>query len=144
MLDNQTIEIIKSTVPALKTYGEDITKVFYRELFGRYPQVQDMFDMEKQKNGKQPKALALAVLNAAMNIENLENIRKSVEKIGKTHVELNVKKEHYPLVGECLLVAIQEVLGEAASPEVIEAWGKAYGAIADFYIAIEEKMYQAQ
>ncbi|CAM2955403.1 globin domain-containing protein [Helicobacter burdigaliensis] len=142
MLDTKTLELVKSTIPALKTYGEDITKVFYRELFTRYPQVQSMFDMEKQKNGKQPKALALAVLNAAMNIENLDNIRKSIEKIGKTHVELNVTKEHYPLVGECLLIAIKEVLGEAANDEVIQAWAKAYGVIADFYIEIEEKMYQ--
>ena len=49
MLDSHTKEIVKSTIPALKQYGEDITKVFYRELFGRYPQVQGMFDMEKQK-----------------------------------------------------------------------------------------------
>ena len=47
MLDTQTKEIVKSTIRALKQYGEDITKVFYRELFSRYPQVQGMFDMEK-------------------------------------------------------------------------------------------------
>ena len=52
--------------------------------------------------------------------------------------------EHYPLVGECLLVAIKEVLGEAASDEVIEAWGKAYGEIAEFYIKVEEEIYGAR
>ena len=144
MLDSHTKEIVKSTIPALKQYGEDITKVFYRELFSRYPQVQGMFDMEKQKNGKQPKALAMAILNAASNIDDLEKIRRSVEAIGKTHVSLNVLPEHYPLVGECLLVAIKEVLGEAANDEVIEAWRKAYGEIADFYIRIEEEIYKAQ
>ncbi|MBR7117972.1 MAG: bacitracin resistance protein BacA [Helicobacteraceae bacterium] len=144
MLDSHTKEIVKSTIPALKQYGEDITKVFYRELFSRYPQVQGMFDMEKQKNGKQPKALAMAILNAAINIDDLEKIRRSVESIGKTHVSLNVLPEHYPLVGECLLVAIKEVLGEAANDEVIEAWGKAYDEIADFYIHIEEEIYKAQ
>ena len=82
MLDTQTKEIVKSTIPALKQYGEDITKVFYRELFSRYPQVQGMFDMEKQKNGKQPKALAMAILNAANNIDNLEKSRAFVENIG--------------------------------------------------------------
>ena len=144
MLDLHTKEIVKSTIPALKQYGEDITKVFYRELFSRYPQVQGMFDMEKQKNGKQPVALAMAILNAATNIDDLEKIRRSVESIGKTHVSLNVLPEHYPLVGECLLVAIKEVLGEAANDEVIEAWGKAYDEIADFYIHIEEEIYKAQ
>ena len=36
------------------------------------------------------------------------------------------------LVFASLLVAIKEVLGDAANDEVIEAWGKAYGEIADF------------
>lgn len=142
MLDIQTKELVKSTIPALKSQGEDITKVFYRELFTRYPQAKGMFDMQKQKDGSQPKALAMAVLNAAKNIDNLEKIRPSIESIGKTHVRLNVKPEHYPLVGECLLVAIKEVLG--ASDEVLEAWGKAYGEIAEFYIDIEKKIYQEQ
>ena len=142
MLETHTKEIVKSTVPLLKEYGEDITKVFYRELFSRYPEVKGMFDMEKQKSGQQPKALAMAILNVAKNIDNLEKIRPSVESIGKIHVGLHVLPEHYPLVGECLLIAIKEVLQDAASDEVIEAWGKAYGAIADFYINIEAKIYQ--
>lgn len=57
-------------------------------------------------------------------------------------MRLNVRPEHYPLVGECLLVAIKEVLG--ASDEVLEAWSKAYGEIAEFYIDIEKKIYQEQ
>ncbi len=143
MLDSQTKEIVKSTIPLLNQYGEDITKVFYRELFERYPQVQGMFDMDNIKSGKQPKALAMAILNAANNIDNLEKIRPCVKSVGKTHVRLNVLPEHYPLVGECLLVAIKEVLKDAASDEIIEAWGKAYGEIAGFYINIEKGIYQA-
>ena len=69
----------------------------YRELFSRYPEVKGMFDMEKQKSGQQPKALAMAILNAAKNIDNLEKIRPSVESIGKIHVGLHVLPEHYPL-----------------------------------------------
>ena len=33
MLDNKTIEIIKSTVPALKEHGLEITKTFYKNMF---------------------------------------------------------------------------------------------------------------
>lgn len=141
MLDKQSIEIVQSTIPVLKTHGEIITKEFYSILFSDYPQVQSMFDIEKQKNGKQPKALAMAILNAAMNIERLENIRPQIENIGKTHVKLNVQKEHYPIVGACLLKAIKNVLQENATPEIMQAWEKAYNEIANFYISVEEKMY---
>lgn len=144
MLDSKDIEIVKSTIPALKQYGEEITKYFYKDMFERYPQVQGMFDMEKQKNGKQPKALANAVLNAAMNIENLDKIRSSIDKIANIHVSLNVKEEHYPIVGECLLKAIKGVLGDAATDEILEAWGRAYNEIAKFYIEIEKELYAAK
>lgn len=33
MLDQQTIEIIKSTVPALKSHGIQITTTFYKNMF---------------------------------------------------------------------------------------------------------------
>ncbi|STQ85517.1 bacitracin resistance protein BacA [Helicobacter muridarum] len=141
MLDKQTIEIVQSTIPVLKTHGETITKEFYNILFSEYPHVKGMFDLEKQKNGKQPKALAMAILNAAMNIDKLENIRKQVESIGKTHVKLNVQKEHYPIVGACLIKAIKNVLQDQATDEILQAWEKAYSEIANFYIEIESKIY---
>ncbi|TLD81278.1 bacitracin resistance protein BacA [Helicobacter sp. MIT 11-5569] len=141
MLDSKSVELVKSTIPTLKTHGEEVTKYFYKDMFERYPQVQSMFDMEKQKNGKQPKALAKAVLNAAMHIENLDEIRSSINVIAHTHVKLNVREEHYPIVGECLLKAIKVVLGDSATHEILEAWEKAYREIARFYIAIEKQLY---
>ncbi len=54
-----------------------------------------------------------------------------------------MKPEHYPIVGEYLLLAIKEVLGEAATDEIIEAWGETYGAIADVFIKVEQEKYRA-
>ncbi|MCE3047567.1 globin domain-containing protein [Helicobacter sp. faydin-H17] len=139
-MDQNTIDIVKSTAPILKERGEEITQEFYRDMFERYPEVKPMFDMGKQKNGSQPKALANAVWNAAMNIDNMENMRAFVTKIGETHVKSHVKPEHYPIVGECLLKAIKTVLG--ADETVLKAWEKAYGELAKFYIQIEEELYK--
>ena len=71
MLDQQTIDVIKSTVPALRAHGLDITKTFYKNMFEQNPEIAPLFDMNKQKSGEQPKALAMAVLAAAQNIDNL-------------------------------------------------------------------------
>ena len=65
MLDQHTIDIIKSTVPALKAHGLDITTTFYKNMFEQNPEVAPLFDMSKQKSGEQPKALAMTVLAAA-------------------------------------------------------------------------------
>src|SRR5690606_1747606 len=52
-----------------------------------------------------------------------------------------IQPEHYPIVGENLLKAIKEVLGDAATEEIINAWAKAYEVIADVFISVEKEMY---
>lgn len=142
MLSQKTIDIVKATVPALKERGVEITQVFYKNMLGENPDIRAMFDPEKQKDGSQPKALAMTVLAAAQNIENLAILAPAVQKIAKTHV--NVKPEHYPIVGKYLLGAIKEVLGETATEEVLNAWAEAYGVIADIFIKVEADMYAEQ
>lgn len=144
MLDQKTIEIIKSTVPVLKEHGLDITTHFYKIMFANNPEVKGFFNMDKQASGEQPKALAMTVLAAAQNIDNLEALLPAVKKIGKRHVEVGILPEHYPIVGKNLLAAIKDILGDAATDEIMEAWGKAYGVIAEIFIQVEKEIYASQ
>lgn len=141
MLDANTINIVKSTVPVLATHGLDITKAFYRLLFTNHPELKNVFNQSNQLDGKQPTALANAVYAAAAHIDNLAAILPAVQHIGHKHRSLNVKAEHYPIVGEHLLLAIKEVLGDAATDDIISAWGTAYGVIANAFIDMEKGMY---
>ncbi|WP_300358333.1 globin domain-containing protein [Fusobacterium sp.] len=141
MLSQKTIDIIKSTVPVLKENGLQITQVFYKNMLGENPEIRAMFNSEKQEDGSQPKALAMTVLAAAQNIDNLGALSTAVEKIGRVHVGVNVKPEHYPIVGKYLLGAIKEVLGDSATDEILEAWKEAYTVIADIFIKVEAEMY---
>lgn len=53
-----------------------------------------------------------------------------------------MQKEHYPIVGACLLRAIREVLGaEVATDTVIAAWGAAYQQLAGILIGAESAEY---
>ena len=141
MLNQKTIDIIKSTVPVLKEHGVEITKTFYKTMFANNPEVKEMFNMDKQESGEQPKALAMTVLAAAQNIDNLEAILPTVKKIGSVHVNSYVKPEHYPIVGKNLLLAIKEVLGDAATEEVLNAWAEAYEVIAKIFVEVEKDIY---
>lgn len=87
MLDQKTIEIVKSTVPALKEHGVEITKTFYKNMFANNPEVKPLFNMDRQVSGEQPKALAMVVLAAAQNIDNLESLLPAVRKIGEKHCD---------------------------------------------------------
>ena len=87
-------------------------------MFENKPEVKAMFNMARQESGEQPEALAMTILAAAQNIDNLEILLPAVKKIGSIHVNSNVKAEHYPIVGKNLLLAIKEVLGDVATEEV--------------------------
>jgi nitric oxide dioxygenase len=142
MLNASDRAIVKSTVPLLESGGEALTTHFYKKLLSRYPQVQPLFNQAHQASGDQPRALANGVLMYARHIDQLEQLGDLVAKIINKHVALQILPEHYPLVGECLLEAIREVLGaEVATDEVINAWGNAYGQLAGILIGAEKTIY---
>ncbi len=144
MLSEKVISIIKSTVPALQENGETLTRHFYKRMFERNPEVQGFFNPANQASGGQQQALAAAICAYAANIDNLSVLTGAVETIAHKHASLRIKPEHYPIVGENLLASIKEVLGDAATDEVIEAWAAAYQVLADILIDREGEIYETQ
>lgn len=141
-LSAKTKAIVKSTAPALQQHGLAITTRMYERLFTD-PDVKAMFDQAAQESGEQPKRLAGAILAYAQNIDKLEALTAPVMRMAARHVETGVKTEHYPLVANALLPAIRDVLGDAATDEVLDAWGEAYWALADILIGKEQNLYSA-
>ncbi|ASU38980.1 nitric oxide dioxygenase [Herbaspirillum sp. meg3] len=145
MLSDAHRAIVKSTVPLLESGGEALTTHFYKMLMRDYPQVIPYFNKAHQGSGDQQRALANGVLMYARHIDQLEQLGGLVSTIVNKHVALQILPEHYPMVGDCLLRAIREVLGaEIATDQVIEAWGAAYGQLADILIGAEEGLYSAK
>lgn len=144
MASKKTIEIVKSTAPVLQVHGEAITKVFYRLLFDKHPELKDVFNMSNQKRGVQQKALANAIFKYAVHIEKLEMLGDTIETIVQKHVSLSIPKEAYPIVGENLLLAIKEVLGDLATSEVVNAWAEAYEDLAVIFVNREEELYESK
>ncbi|MCY7776920.1 NO-inducible flavohemoprotein [Bacillus haynesii] len=142
MLSEKTMQIVKSTAPVLKEKGTEITTCFYKRMFNAHPELKNIFNMSRQQTGGQPKALAFTVLQAAENIDRLGDLLPVVKQIGHKHKSLHVKPEHYPIVGQHLLEAIEIVLGEAATEDILQAWAEAYEEIARVFIEVEKQMYE--
>src|SRR5476649_986936 len=142
MLSAQDRAIVKSTVPLLESGGEALITHFYRMMLSEYPDVRPLFNQANQANGDQPRALANGVLMYARHIDQLEQLGDLVAKIINKHVALQILPEHYPIVGTCLIRAIEEVLGsEIATPEVLNAWTNAYNQLAGILIGAERTIY---
>lgn len=140
-LSPETIAVIKSTAPALQQHGVAITTRMYERLFVD-PDIKALFDEAAHRSGEQPKRLAAAILAFANNVDRLEVIEGAVNAICARHVATRVKAEHYPAVAQALLPAIKDVLGDAATEEILSAWGQAYWYLADLMIEREKALYR--
>jgi len=143
MLSDQTRDIIKQTIPILRENGEALTRHFYQRMFTHDPQVKAYFNPAHQKAGTQQQALAAAILAYAEHIDDPSALGDAIDLIAHKHVSLGIQPEHYPIVGKHLLGSIKELLGDAATDEVIEAWGEAYNLLAEVCIQREAELYRA-
>ncbi|MCP3732696.1 globin domain-containing protein [Sphingomonas sp. MG17] len=142
-LSLDALAIVKATAPALEKHGVAITTAMYRRLFGN-SEIEALFDRAAQVSGEQPRRLAGAILAYAKNIDRLQNLGSTVERMVLRHVQTGVKAEHYPHVAAALLPAIREVLGDdVATDEVLAAWGEAYWMLADILITAEARAYES-
>lgn len=142
MLTAEQRAIVQSTVPLLEAGGEALITHFYQRLLGEHPELRPLFNQTHQRSGAQPRALAFSVLMYAKHIDRLENLGNLPAQIINKHVALQVQPAHYPIVGQCLLASIREVLGaEVATDAVIDAWAAAYQQLADILIGAEAQAY---
>lgn len=143
-LSPATIGIVKSTAPLLVQNGVAITTAMYERLFVD-AEIKALFDQAAQQSGEQPRRLAAAIVAFAQNVDNLPVLTNAIERMATRHVQTHVRPEHYPSVAAALLPAIRDVLGAAvATDEVLQAWGEAYGFLADLLIGREAEMYAVE
>ncbi|MBT1728049.1 NO-inducible flavohemoprotein [Enterobacter quasimori] len=139
MLDAQTIATVKSTIPLLVETGPKLTAHFYDRMFSHNPELKEIFNMSNQRNGDQREALFNAIAAYASNIENLAALLPAVEKIAQKHTSFQIQPEQYNIVGGHLLATLDEMF--SPGQEVLDAWGKAYGVLANVFINREAQIY---
>ncbi|MVW72741.1 NO-inducible flavohemoprotein [Bordetella sp. 15P40C-2] len=141
MLSPEIRALVKSTAPVLHTHGKALTTHFYARMFRHNPELKQIFNQGHQQGGQQQQALATAVAAYAEHIDDPSVLAPVVTRIVHKHVSLGIRAEHYAIVGKHLLASIREVLGEAATDELIDAWAAAYGQLANLLIAEESRLY---
>lgn len=106
----------------------DVTHRFYDVFFERYPQVRPLFGRNPRR--QQEEMLTKALVAVVEHLEDPTWLSGTLHALGAKHVGYGVTEDMYLWVGECLLATLKEVLAEAWTPRVADAWGAAYGAIA--------------
>ncbi|MFF0702384.1 globin domain-containing protein [Streptomyces tendae] len=147
MLSEQSVPVVRATLPAVGAAIGDIADLFYRKLFDAHPELlRDLFNRGNQANGEQQRALAGSVAAfAGMLLEHPdERADVMLSRIAHKHVSLGITPDQYTIVHRHLMSAVVDVLGDAVTPEVARAWDEVYWLMANALIALEARLYARQ
>ncbi|WP_137991587.1 globin domain-containing protein [Streptomyces vilmorinianum] len=145
MLSEQATPVVRATLPVVGDALGDITERFYAGMFAARPELlRDLFNRGNQASGDQRRALAGSIAAFAGALLESPDTRPDVmlSRIAHKHASLGVTAEQYKIVHEHLFAAIVDVLGEAVTPEVAQAWDEVYWLMANALIALEAGLYQ--
>ncbi|WP_166823162.1 globin domain-containing protein [Brevibacterium limosum] len=144
MISQPALTVVKDTLPVIGSAIGDITPVFYDRMFTARPDLlRDLFNRGNQAQGEQQKALAGAIAAYASLLvsEDVPNIDAMMSRIANKHASLGITEDQYPIVYEHLFAAIGEVLGDAVTPEIVDAWTEVYWDMAHTLIRAERELY---
>src|SRR5215471_12181869 len=79
---------------------------------------------------EQSRTLMRMIAVAVNGLDRLDTIAPALKALGVRHAGYGVRDGHYATVGDALLWTLERGLGESFTPDVAEAWGAAYGLLA--------------
>ena len=119
---------VRDSFALVVSIKDDAAALFYGRLFELDPSLRPMFKGEMTKQGQ----MLMSMIGAAVNgLRNLEKLAPVVRQLGARHAGYGVRASHYRSVGDALITAVRERLGDAATPDVVLAWRAAYDLIAE-------------
>src|SRR4051812_35970999 len=144
LLSGRSAAVVAATAAVVAEHAEQITALFYPRMFDEHPQLLRVFNQGNQATGEQSRALAASVVAYAVQLVDsaAPSFQHVMRRIAHKHMSLGIRPEQYTIVGHHLLGAVGEVLGDAVTPEVADAWNEVYWLFATQLVAEEARLYQ--
>lgn len=125
-------ELLRESWALVADCSEKVASQFYGMLFSRYPQVRALFPivMDAQRD-----RLVNALTYVVLNLDNdMENVVAYLRELARDHRKFEVRPEHYPILGTCLVAAMRANAGDEWRPEYDAAWMAGYELISQVMI----------
>ncbi|MEA2490475.1 MAG: adenylate cyclase [Acidobacteriota bacterium] len=120
--------LVQSSWETIVGRREEAARIFYSRLFEIAPAVRPMFagvDISTQGS-----MLMNMITAAVRGLDRLEELKPTLEDLGRRHAAYGVRVEHYAPVEECLLHTVEVMMGEGFNLDVKLAWTQIYNFIA--------------
>jgi len=100
-----------------------VANLLYKKLFEIDPACKMLFECDMHWQGRKlMQMLAIVVVG----LDTLETTVPAIQALGKRHLEYGIKPGDYHSVGESLIFALEQSMGDDFTPEVRDAWLAVY------------------
>ena len=120
------IQLVRNGFAALAADREAFAAAVFERLFARDPGLRALFATEMKTHGQK---LVAALAHVVKSLDRLDAVIEELRALARRHVAYGVEREHYDLLGEALLGALAERLGEAFDGKARAAWTAAYATL---------------
>ena len=126
-MKDRNILIIKNSWSYLINQSDEVGLLFYEKLFELDPGLKPMFhnDMEKQIQ-----KLMDMITFMVTRLQTMTDIENDIDALALRRVKYGVRNEHYQIMGEALLWALQNSLGNMWDDDTNNAWIELYNFLA--------------
>ncbi|MEC4802723.1 MAG: globin family protein [Jaaginema sp. PMC 1079.18] len=126
------VELLETSFGKVKPQANEFASSFYDNLFTTYPEAKPLFANTNLE--EQSKKLLASLVLVVENLRKPDVLSDALKGLGARHVQYGALPEHYPLVGNSLLMTFEQFLKEDWTPETKQAWVDAYGAITELML----------
>ena len=124
----EQVDLVQRSWRSVLPVGGTAAELFYGKLFSLDPSIENLFKDDMREQGRN---LTAMISVAVGSLSRPERIMLAVQQLGRRHAVYGVEQRHYELVGVALLWMLDQVLGEAFTPEVREAWTEVYALLSN-------------
>lgn len=132
------ISLIETSFERLAPKAVQIAKLFYKELFSRYPDVKPLFKNTRIK--EQEKKLISALTTVVSSLRKPDELKVVLSSLGEKHIQYGANPEHYEAVVATLLDVMKDVADDEWSEEIENMWQQALNNVATTMIGNNRKM----
>ena len=126
-ITQRQITLVQSSFSKVEPIAEQAADIFYNKLFEYDPKLKPLFKSDIKAQGQKLMA-TLKVATSGLN--DLDSLVPVLHKLAERHVNYGVKAADFTPVGNALLYALQQGLGNQFTDEVRQAWVDVFRLVA--------------
>src|SRR5262245_37237167 len=117
------IAVVQGSFQKIAPIADQAAEIFYKNLFILEPRLRGLFPADMQAQGQK---LMHMISIAVHGLTNPDTLIPAVQELGRRHVAYGVEERHYDVVGNALMLTLEQGLGADFTSEVREAWLATY------------------